>query len=316
MDSVSYESSENQLFSHNLVEFRGNDNQVFNHNFVFINKAGDFPAGWHKYTGHKTADFHLEIADKQDFSIKIRNQLFRRFASIAQERSYCISVHEKQLWEVGAILRVNKPLSASIRIHFLSPSRVLYSSLDFILEPGSNYYCGLISVPGGANYALLELGTSDAGSLWIENVVFKRVFPIDKYEMDARGRLNINTVEAVKNIIDPVNIKGRVEVKKESRDISEDVVAGPKKQVSGSQDVLHLLVYSICAINQGNEAALLQLQISPDGINWTDDGLKTRVEAGKMGVCCCNHFLRYIRLVYYTDNQKTTNLRIYFQGQG
>jgi len=316
MDSVCCESSGDQIFNYNSVCYEANEDQVFNHNFVFANVAGDFPAGWQIYKGHKTADFYWEKDDKQDFSIKIRNRLSRRFASICQERSYCIPVYEKQVWEIGAILRVNKPLSATIRIHFISrSSRVLYTSLDFLLEPGSNYYYGIVTVPAGVDYALLELGTSEAGTLWIEGVVFKRVFPVEKYDMDARGRLNINTVEAVKKIIDPVNVKGTFDLKRESRDVVEDVVAGPKKQASVLQDVLNLATYSFCVINQGNEDALFQLQISPDGINWVDNGLKTRVGAGEIEVCSCNYFLRYIRLVYHTE-KTITNLRIFFQAQG
>lgn len=293
------------------------DNQIFNHNFVFVNIAGDFPAGWQKCKGNTTADIYWEQDDKQTFSIKIINHLSKRLASICQQRSYCVPVYEKQVWEIGAILKVKHQLSATIKVHFISRhSRTLYSSLDFLLEPGSDYYYGLVTVPSGADYACIEVGTQDVGTLGIEDVVFKRVFPIEKYDMDAQGRLNINTVDAVKRIIDPVNVIGNFELKRETRDVFEDVVAGSEKLTSRVQDVLHLATYTFCVINQGDVEAMVRMQSSPNGINWSEEKCADdRLEAGEMKILTCNCFLRYNRIIYWTEID-TSNMRIYFQGQG
>jgi len=207
-------------------------------------------------------------------------------------------------------------------VHFINGAftRTLHTALEFIVEPEGDYYYGVVSIPSGTNYAYLELGIKEAGILWIEDVIFKRTFPVGEYSVDSRGRLNINTVEKVKQLVEPIKIKGPVEVKghftKPSRDFAEDAVAVPNKKSSTIQDILLLNMYSFCVFNQGKERVRVQLQISPDANNWIDDGPEEYVGLGELKTFVPQRFLRYARLLYSTENKSTSNLRIFFQGQG
>ncbi len=319
MDSSYYENSDIQYDHNDLAHCEKTENQIFNHDFRYANTTGEFPAGWQRSRESKTAAFYWEDDNKQNFTIKIRNRLFNRLASICQQRSYGVAVYEKQVWEVGAIFKAHQQLTATIRVHLTSRSsgRVLYSCLDFLLSPGQDYYCGLLTVPADAEYAYLEVGTREIGTIWISKVVFRRVFPVDRYDSDARGRLNINTVNVIKKIIDPVMVIGNFEFKRTGRDIIEEVVAGPEVKASGIQDVLNLTTYSFCVLNQGDSAAMARIELSPNGINWMHEaGSDNVVGAGQMKILVPDFFLRYIRIIYWTEGSATTCLGIYFQGQG
>lgn len=293
-------------------------NQVFNPHFIFANDNNDFAAGWQKYMGSKTANISWEKGHKEYNSIKIQNHLAHRMASICQQRPYRIAIYEKQVWEIGAQFKSDIHLSATIRVHFqINNTRSIYTRLDFLLEPGSNYYYGLVLIPGSAEYAWVEAGTPEVGTLWIENVVFKRVFPIEKLDMDGRGRLNLGTVEAIQRIVEPVKLAGSLKLTRETRDVFEDITATPIKQTSRIQDVLNLNVYSFCVLNRGDAVAMVRMQLSPDGVNFMDAPMADELlEPGQMKVLTYNYFLKFNRLLCWTNNGETTNLRVYFQGQG
>lgn len=324
LNSPWYDINEEPVIRHNSMHYNNNLNEVFNHRFIFANSTGDFPAGWQKYRGSRSAEFSWEEAENEGFSVKVRNRTAHQMASICQQRAFAVPVHEKQVWEIGAKIKVNLQLWATIKVHFISDaSRILGSSLDFLLNPGSDYYSGIVSVPADVDYAYIELGTQQLGTLRIEDVVFKQVFPVGKYDIDAQGRININTVEVIKRIVDPVEIKGAVEVKgianvhvlKKSIDFLEDLITEPVCKYAKVQDISQLSLYSFFVINQGQSDALIQVQISPDGINWLDDGPQIRVAPNNSQVLTANYFLRYIRLSCISASHKATNLKIYFQAQ-
>jgi predicted secreted protein len=294
-------------------------NQIFNCHFVYANFHGDFPTGWQKGRESKTAAFSWEEEDKNTCSIKISSRLPGRLASIRQERAYAIGVYGKQVWEVGAVFKAHQDLTSTIKVHFISHSsvRVVSSSLRFEVLPGEDYYSALLTVPDGVDYACLELGTKEAGTLWISQVVFKRVFPAAQYDSDPRGRLNINTVNVIKKIAEPVSVTGSIEYRKRGRDIREEVVADSELNASGIQDVLELSTYSFCVINHGACEVRTQLELSPNGTDWVQAGQSDEILlAGQMKILVPDYFLRYIRLLYWTESSSQTPLSIYFQGQG
>jgi hypothetical protein len=294
------------------------ENQIFNHNFVFPNRTLDFPAGWHKFKGHKTADFCWEIDSNRNYKIGIKNSKAKLPASICQEPPYSVPVYEKQVWEIGAELGVHQRLWASVKVHFSSrcSSRVSSIFLDFMVGSTCDFYSGIVTVPPGVDYALIEIGTSDAGTLWIGDVLFRRVFPVEKYDVDPQGRLNINNVASVTRILEPVDVKGTLELVRPARDFVEDVTADTIKRFSTMQDVFPLSSYSFCVINQGSVDGVVGMQLSPNGTNWVEDPIAyEHVAPGQMSILVYNRFARYVRLRYRTDIS-TTNLRIYFQGQG
>ena len=295
-----------------------NENQIYNHNFLYANKSCDFPEGWQIYRGSKSAKFSWEEKHGHSNRIRIINQLPMHPASIIQENFFAVPVYEKQVWEVGAVLKADHRLQAAIKIHFISRSysRVIVRCIDFRLETKSDYCYGTLTVPAGFDYALVEIGTTEAGTVWIKDVCFKRVFPIGKYDTDARGRLNINTVESLKRIIEPVKVEGKFDLVRQTRDFVEDLTANPTEKTSTMQDVFYLATYSFCVINQGSVAALVRLQLSPNGMDWVEDPIADdHLDGGKMAILVYNRFARYVRLKYRTEDGSTL-LKIYFQGQG
>ncbi|MEN6327915.1 MAG: DUF6385 domain-containing protein, partial [Syntrophomonas sp.] len=231
----------------------------------------------------------------------------------------------KQVWELAAKIKVDAPLWINIKVHYIcASSRVLGSSQDFLLD--QNDYCSnLVMIPPGVDFAYIELGTPQAGVMRIEDIVFRRVFPAERFSTDARGRINVNTVEVIKKIAEPVEVRGAVELKgtlpnvhirKNVIDLHEDLTAEPVLKYSKVQDISQLGIYSFCVVNLGQQNALTQMQISPDGANWVNDGPQLQVIPNNSQVLTANYFLRYIRLACMSGGHNaTTKLRIYFQAQ-
>ena len=79
------------------------------------------------------------------------------------------------------------------------------------------------------------------------------------------------------------------------------------------QDVSQLSVYSYAVHNSGVERAIVQLQISPDAVNWTADDLECEILSGALAIFTANRFLRYVRLIHRSE--ASNPLRIWFQAQ-
>lgn len=291
-------------------------NYIFNHDFCLPGPSGNFPMGWQKYKSGKTSSIDWNN-DNNIASIRIKNRT-RLMTSICQQRLFSIPVYEAQVWKVGVICRSNEKLNATIIVHFVSTSsRLLQTTLDFNIEPENEHYYSTVTINSGVDYAYIEIGLKEPGTIWIEDVEFSRVFPVDKFDADARGRLNINSVENIKRILEPVLMQGKIETVKQSKDIFEDVIAEPMYGNSSVQDVLNLDTYSYCVINLGDHNALVYVQISPDAVHWINEpNANNRIKPGQSKVLVCNNFLRYIRVVYQAENGGNTRLRIFFQGQG
>ena len=256
--------------------------------------------------------------NKHSYKIGIKNLKSKHLASICQDPSYSVPVYEKQVWEIRTKLKAHHKLWATIKVNFSSQASPRESSkcLEFMVGPESEYFSGIVTVPPGMDFAIVEIGTSEVGTLWIADVFFQRIFPAEKYNTDAQGRLNINNVESVTRILEPVNVNGTFELVKPIRNIVENVTADTTDRFSTMQDVFQLATYSYCVINEGAAEAAVQMQLSPNGINWTVDPIADdHIDAGQMSILVYNRFARYVRLKYWTDSG-TTNLRIFFQGQG
>jgi len=302
---------------YNLDNYKYSRNKIFNANFIYANTAGDFPAGWKQGRESKTSGVYWEEDEDQKYSIRIRNKSSNQMASIIQQRSYIVPVHEKQVWEVGAFIKVHNKLNAIIRVYFVYHyNRVSYTSIKFCLEPGCRYYYDLLTIPAAVDYVYLEMGTKEIGTIWFSEVVCKQVFPSSEYNVDSQGRLNINTVEQIKKIIDPVTITGNIEIKRAGRDVFEDVIAASEILTSTVQDVLSFSTYSFCVINRGDYAVGVAIELSPNGIDWLRQSEDNYVEVGQMKILVSDIFLRYIRLAYWTEKNCSSLIRIYFQGQG
>lgn len=317
MNSFNFQDSEENIYWDKMAGEQDAENLIFNPAFSYPNAGGDFPMGWQKGREGRNA-LYCWPPDDQDYGIIIKNRLANRLASIIQQRLFYVPVCEKQVWEAGAVFYASVQLRATIKIHFISSSssRILSSSMDFAVNAERGTCSGLVTVPAEAEYACIEVGTRDAGSLWIEKVIFKRIFPRDRIYADARGRLNVNGIETIKKIVDPVQVEGFLKINRENRNIIEDVITGPEEQASGWQDVFSLITYSFIVINEGPEEAILQIQYSPDQINWCRDCSNVNLDPGEMRILVSMFFVRYIRLAYHSPGAGSTRLRIFFQGQG
>jgi hypothetical protein len=97
------------------------------------------------------------------------------------------------------------------------------------------------------------------------------------------------------------------------RENVENVVANIVPAASIVQDVSSLNVYSFAVNNSGATPAVVQLQISPDGLVWTADAPEREVGAGILEIFTPSLFLRYNRLVYRAS--VATPLKVWFQAQ-
>lgn len=79
------------------------------------------------------------------------------------------------------------------------------------------------------------------------------------------------------------------------------------------RDVSELSVYSYAVHNSGLEGAIVQLQISPDGVIWAEDDVECEIVSGALAVFTPNRFLRYVRLIYRSEFPNL--LKIWFQAQ-
>lgn len=285
--------------------FHEHENQVFNHNFRLPDTSGDFPAGWDKYTESVLAVIYWQKVYRDHYCVMISNPFHNFKASIYQQSPFYIPVNQHELWEVGARFKVYRKIKALITVHFIKDTFPVSSvELDFHLVPGSRYYSRSLSIPDDMDYAYIEIGTRDSGQIWIEDAVFTKLYPHPE-------EINVNMVEAVKKIIDPVKIE------KITRDTLENVMAGPFLQTSDIQDVLKLSTYTYCVLNMGATEAKVRLQMSPDGINFIGEEMADySIEPGKLRVLNYNSFVRYVRVAYWTEDGNNTPLRIFFQAQG
>lgn len=298
-------------------------NYIFNHDFRLPGPAEDFPAGWQRNRGWSKGSIDWE-KDEALCWIAMTNS-GGRVPSLCQQRLYSTPVYQGQVWSLGLKCRCEETLAVGLNVYFIrQSSRTIKSSLEFICEPGLEDYHGMVTVPTGANYAFVETTLQDPGVLIIEEIQFCRAFPVGEYDTDARGRFRINTVESVKQvlepltvqrIIDPVYLRGALETVRKGKDFYEDLQATDKQASSSVQDVMLLRVYSFCIINTGRHKAYIGLQISPDGVHWIDDQpAMAELPAGESRVLVSSYYLKFIRVVFTAESKNQTKLRIFFQG--
>ncbi|REE91368.1 hypothetical protein A8990_10573 [Paenibacillus taihuensis] len=82
-----------------------------------------------------------------------------------------------------------------------------------------------------------------------------------------------------------------------------------------SQDASNKSVYSYAIVNDGEEPAVVKLEIGPNGIDYATD-MEGVVENESMGIVVPSRFLRYMRVAVKSQQPgKPTVLCIYFQAQ-
>ena len=98
---------------------------------------------------------------------------------------------------------------------------------------------------------------------------------------------------------------------------SEVVNTGATFVGSTSQDISLVPNYTWFIRNTGANSATVKLQISPNNVDWLDDGTSQEVESGEAIVLVANVFLRYTRVAYQsTETDEDTTLELIWQAYG
>ncbi|NLW16071.1 MAG: hypothetical protein GX033_00125 [Firmicutes bacterium] len=101
------------------------------------------------------------------------------------------------------------------------------------------------------------------------------------------------------------------------REASETVNTGATFVGSTAQDISLHPNYTWFIKNTGVNTATVKLQISPNYVDWVDDGMDHELEAGESMVLVANVFLRYTRVAYQsTVTDEDTTLELTWQAYG
>jgi hypothetical protein len=80
-----------------------------------------------------------------------------------------------------------------------------------------------------------------------------------------------------------------------------------------TRDVSALPRFSFAIYNYGTESAHVQVELSPDGVHWAEEGNQLEVGTRKLVIVSPEKFLRYTRLSYGSEG--VTSLRVWVQAQ-
>lgn len=98
--------------------------------------------------------------------------------------------------------------------------------------------------------------------------------------------------------------------------VRRDVEVGDVPEEILRKDVRHEQLVTYAFHNHGPSAALVDLQLSPDGAVWLDDPPQKRVEPGQSSTLVPRYFLRYTRLMAQAEDPGgSARLTAWFQAQ-
>lgn len=185
-------------------------NEVYNANFIYGNGAdGAFPDGWLPVGGDESTNWLWQKSPSGAGQVKIVNPNNIK-AGIIQQQSVYVPIGEKQRWLLRLSLATDQPgRLAYIRINYRNPAGFPLGSAEFFhkMKPEQAGYQAVVTTPCGASAALLEVGLESAGTLYIHEVVCCRLYPVKKIRLDEKGRIFVNNVETINEIVKPVRVK-------------------------------------------------------------------------------------------------------------
>jgi hypothetical protein len=191
------------------------ENRIYNYNFKYA-RTPDFlfPDGWLQVGGSSQTLWQWEKRPDGTGKIKIINPT-ALIAGIRLEKQVYVSVGEWQRWLFKTKLFADtSACTAYVRIYFSNPAGYPISSLEFQYTVGFDptEICDVVATPQGATAILVEVGIIDLGTVTIEEVFFGRLYPLRELRLDGKGRLFVNNVNTVNEIIKPVPVKGPIDV--------------------------------------------------------------------------------------------------------
>ncbi|MFZ5646845.1 MAG: DUF6385 domain-containing protein [Bacillota bacterium] len=100
--------------------------------------------------------------------------------------------------------------------------------------------------------------------------------------------------------------------------VEQNLKTSGEIKYSKNIDISRIRIYSLLVINNGPQPAVIQAEMSPDGLTWGAFGeLAYIVEAGGKRIFIPQCFLRYVRIKYRSWRLgHDTYITVWFQGQG
>jgi len=190
-------------------------NEIYNYNFS-LGKRPDytFPDGWQQVGGGPGTRW---IWNKIPFGpgvINIINPVDLK-AGIRQEQGVYVPVGKQQRWLVRVLLRADAPSTrVYVRVHFTNPAGypIGVVELNYLATTENAEYQDVVITATGTSAVLVEAGLKEAGTLYIEEVFFGRLYPLNRLRLDDKGRVYVKHVEAVQEIIKPVRLEKPISV--------------------------------------------------------------------------------------------------------
>jgi len=189
--------------------------------------------------------------------------------------------------------------------------RDLDNATDNVLVYGSD---GVVNLP---------LLTDNAGALAIQDNGAS--ITVDATDLDIRDLDNTTDSvlvygnDGVNNVALLTDASGVLQVAAVASymEASETVNTGATFVGSTSHDVSRHPNYTWFIKNTGANTATVKLQISPNDVDWVDDGTSHELEPGDSLVLVANVFLRYTRVAYQsTVTDEDTTLDLIWQAYG
>lgn len=301
-------------------------NEVYNGSFVYGRRPDyTFPDGWQPAGGGPGTQWFWEGTPPGPREVKIQNPAGLP-AGIRQEQHVYIPVGERQRWLVRVSLRAATPGKRGyVKVFFTTaegyPLGVL--ELNYTLSDQSKTYQDVVMTPAGTTAVILEAGIAGDGSLWISEVSFTRLYPLQRLRLDSQGRVFVNHVKTVGEITkpirlqEPVSVHARVEADIRNLAYWRDSVkvygsegvplktdsegkalvasarnyTGAEETVSttdtwirsAARDVSVQTTYSFAVRNGGTSDAVIRVSISPNILFWIPDGPEIKLSPGGDG---------------------------------
>jgi len=328
-------------------------NQIYNGSFrLSQNAAADFPDGWLRTGGSAGTVWQWLKPPEHSYAVLVQHPGGLP-AGIAQDKDAAVPAGEAQHWEVCLRLHAAAAASAYLWIHYYASDHFLrVAKYDYLLPQGEAMIKQVFVTPRRTTAFTLNLGLLAGGSLIINKVFSRRLYPQFPISLDTKGQVLVGRVDTVGKIEQPVTLAGPIEVTVTSdiRDLTptrdgvriygssplpvattaggvtlvqtaghdfyqqlRTATATPMMNFSPAIDVSPYSLFSYAVYNSGSAGAVARLEISPDNTVWVANTPEKSINGGQLVVLTPTHFLRYTRLAYSAATP--TTLTAWFQAQ-
>lgn len=272
-------------------------NRVYNGGLEVAGGYGNFPDGWVQGNGDASTVYTWVSENAYDGvkAIKIVNPTFMsNLVSVIQDRGVGIPVTEGEKWEASAWMVTDTPgkrLRVLVDFYDAMGAFVASAHLKFSSTTTLARYAGVVTVPAGAARAVVEVGMHDTGTVWLDFVGFARLFPLETMDVADRDQPFFQRT-------------------------TTGVTTGDTFAFLAPVDTARQAILTFMVRNTGTTAAVVKMQISPDGTTWLDEGAPVNVAGGGAVALVPGRFLRLARLAHRSAaGSQPTTLEVAVQAQ-